>query len=66
MPLAMFRHRLDEPEPVKLEALLALDRDDGFSPLPRLPRTPPRNPLPLYATPTGTVSLAPDRWGTNR
>ncbi|MEU0932534.1 MULTISPECIES: TetR/AcrR family transcriptional regulator [unclassified Embleya] len=37
--LEMFRHRLDEPELVKLEALLALDRDDSFSPLPRFPRT---------------------------
>ncbi|MFE5588915.1 TetR/AcrR family transcriptional regulator [Streptomyces sp. NPDC056549] len=37
--LEMFRHRLDEPELVKLEALLALDRDDSFSPLPRLTRT---------------------------
>ncbi|MFD0340228.1 TetR/AcrR family transcriptional regulator [Streptomyces sp. NPDC127117] len=37
--LAMFRHRLGEPELVKLEALLALDRDDSFSPLPRLAQT---------------------------
>ncbi|MGC5532606.1 TetR/AcrR family transcriptional regulator [Streptomyces sp. SR-10] len=37
--LAMFQHRLDEPELVKLEALLALDRDDSFSPLPRFPQT---------------------------
>ncbi|MFG3530006.1 TetR/AcrR family transcriptional regulator [Streptomyces sp. NPDC047917] len=37
--LAMFRHRLGEPELVKLEALLALDRDDSFSPLPRLALT---------------------------
>lgn len=37
--LAMFRHRLDEPELVKLEALLALDGDDDFSPLPRLAQT---------------------------
>ncbi|MFE2734842.1 TetR/AcrR family transcriptional regulator [Streptomyces sp. NPDC059349] len=37
--LAMFHHRLDEPELVKLEALLALDRDDSFSPLPRFAQT---------------------------
>ncbi|MGW1412232.1 TetR/AcrR family transcriptional regulator [Streptomyces sp. NPDC002403] len=36
---AMFRHRLDEPELVQLEALLALDGDDGFSPFPRLAQT---------------------------
>ncbi|MGD6747048.1 TetR/AcrR family transcriptional regulator [Streptomyces sp. BH106] len=35
----MFRHRLDEPELVKLEALLALDGDDNFSPLPRFSQT---------------------------
>ncbi|MCB8907667.1 MULTISPECIES: TetR/AcrR family transcriptional regulator [unclassified Streptomyces] len=37
--LAMFHHRLDEPELVTLETLLALDRDDNFSPLPRFPQT---------------------------
>ncbi|WP_329580156.1 TetR/AcrR family transcriptional regulator [Streptomyces sp. NBC_01361] len=37
--LAMLRYRLDEPELVKLEALLALDDDDAFSPFPRFPRT---------------------------
>ncbi|MGW2183962.1 TetR/AcrR family transcriptional regulator [Streptomyces sp. NPDC001732] len=37
--LAMFQHRLDEPELVKLEALLALDGDDDFSPLPHFART---------------------------
>ncbi|MFF3838283.1 TetR/AcrR family transcriptional regulator [Streptomyces sp. NPDC001930] len=37
--LAMFHHRLDKPELVTLEALLALDRDDNFSPLPRFPQT---------------------------
>ncbi|WP_393059521.1 helix-turn-helix domain-containing protein [Streptomyces sp. LN549] len=36
---AMFRHRLEEPELVKLEALLALDGDVGFSPLPRFTQT---------------------------
>ncbi|MFZ3599152.1 TetR/AcrR family transcriptional regulator [Streptomyces sp. BH104] len=36
---AMFQHRLDEPELVKLEALLALDGDDGFSPFPRFAQT---------------------------
>lgn len=37
--LAMLRHRLEEPELVKLEALLALDGDDAFSPFPRFPQT---------------------------
>ncbi|MFE4798756.1 TetR/AcrR family transcriptional regulator [Streptomyces sp. NPDC056708] len=36
---AMFRHRLEEPELVKLEALLALDGDEDFSPLPRFTQT---------------------------
>jgi len=36
---AMFQHRLDEPELVRLEALLALDGDDGFSPFPRFAQT---------------------------
>ncbi|MFB7755476.1 TetR/AcrR family transcriptional regulator [Streptomyces sp. NPDC056121] len=36
---AMFRHRLDEPELVQLEALLALDDDAGFSPFPRFAQT---------------------------
>ncbi|MFE7395114.1 helix-turn-helix domain-containing protein [Streptomyces sp. NPDC057557] len=36
---AMFRHRLDDPELVQLEALLALDGDDGFSPFPRFTQT---------------------------
>ncbi len=35
----MFRHRLEEPELVRLEALLALDGDDGFSPFPRFAQT---------------------------
>jgi len=35
----MFRHRLAEPELVKLEALLALDGDSEFSALPRLDQT---------------------------
>lgn len=36
---AMFRYRLEEPELVRLEALLALDGDDDFSPLPRFEQT---------------------------
>ncbi|MFF9502307.1 hypothetical protein [Streptomyces sp. NPDC014656] len=36
---AMFRHRLTEPELVRLEALLALDGDEGVSPLPRFTET---------------------------
>ncbi|MFJ9175104.1 helix-turn-helix domain-containing protein [Streptomyces sp. NPDC102360] len=36
---AMFRHRLREPELVGLEALLALDGDGDFSPLPRFAQT---------------------------
>lgn len=36
---AMFRYRLEEPELVQLEALLALDGDDGFSPFPRFAQT---------------------------
>ncbi|MFI8423876.1 helix-turn-helix domain-containing protein [Streptomyces sp. NPDC085479] len=36
---AMFRHRLDEPELVGLEALLALDGDEGFSAFPRFAQT---------------------------
>ncbi|MFF1648802.1 helix-turn-helix domain-containing protein [Streptomyces sp. NPDC058240] len=36
---AMFRHRLGKPELVKLEALLALDGDGDFSPLPRFTQT---------------------------
>lgn len=36
---AMFRHRLTEPELVKLEALLALDGDEDFSALPRFAQT---------------------------
>ncbi|MET8899635.1 TetR family transcriptional regulator [Streptomyces sp. NPDC004538] len=36
---AMFRHRVEEPELVRLETLLALDGDDDFSPLPRFERT---------------------------
>lgn len=36
---AMFHHRLDEPELVRLEALLALDGDDDFSPFPRFAQT---------------------------
>ena len=36
---AMFRHRLAEPEVVRLEALLALDGDERVSPLPRFART---------------------------
>ncbi|MEU5979981.1 helix-turn-helix domain-containing protein [Streptomyces sp. NPDC047315] len=36
---AMFHHRLDAPELVRLEALLALDGDEGFSPFPRFDRT---------------------------
>ncbi|MGW0819474.1 hypothetical protein ACWD00_40920 [Streptomyces viridiviolaceus] len=35
----MFQHRLDEPELVGLEALLALDGDDAFSPFPRFAQT---------------------------
>ncbi|MFJ6513036.1 helix-turn-helix domain-containing protein [Streptomyces sp. NPDC091405] len=37
--LAMLHHRLAEPELVKLEALLALDGDDTFSPFPRFSQT---------------------------
>ncbi|MFJ7255139.1 TetR/AcrR family transcriptional regulator [Streptomyces sp. NPDC098085] len=36
---AMFRHRLEGSELVKLEALLALDGDENFSPLPRFAQT---------------------------
>ncbi|MFE2108888.1 TetR/AcrR family transcriptional regulator [Kitasatospora sp. NPDC059463] len=36
---AMFRHRLAEPEVVRLEALLALDGDEGVTALPRFART---------------------------
>ncbi|MEU9565233.1 TetR/AcrR family transcriptional regulator [Streptomyces sp. NPDC048161] len=36
---AMFRYRVEEPELVRLETLLALGGDDGFSPLPRFERT---------------------------
>ncbi|MFD5023854.1 TetR family transcriptional regulator [Streptomyces sp. NPDC058373] len=36
---AMLRHRLAEPELVKLETLLALDGDDAFAPFPRFGRT---------------------------
>ncbi|MFI8880317.1 TetR family transcriptional regulator [Streptomyces sp. NPDC055243] len=35
----MLRHRLEEPELVKLESLLALDGDEAFSPFPRFART---------------------------
>ncbi|WP_426368004.1 TetR/AcrR family transcriptional regulator [Streptomyces sp. E-08] len=35
----MFRHRLAEPEVVRLEALLALDGDEGVNPLPRFAQT---------------------------
>ncbi|GJF21071.1 hypothetical protein SHO565_16350 [Streptomyces sp. HO565] len=36
---AMFRHRVEEPELVRLEPLLALDGDDDFNPLPRFEQT---------------------------
>ncbi|MFC9752233.1 TetR/AcrR family transcriptional regulator [Streptomyces sp. NPDC056921] len=36
---AMFHHRLEEPELVKLEALLALDGDEDFSPFPKFAQT---------------------------
>lgn len=36
---AMFRYRLEDPETVKLEALLALDGDEDFSALPRFTQT---------------------------
>ncbi|MEU9358416.1 TetR/AcrR family transcriptional regulator [Streptomyces sp. NPDC048301] len=36
---AMFHYRVEEPEVVRLEALLALDGDTGFSPLPRFEQT---------------------------
>ncbi|MFJ6422853.1 TetR/AcrR family transcriptional regulator [Streptomyces hydrogenans] len=36
---AMFRHRLAEPEVVRLEALLALDGDEGVEALPRFAQT---------------------------
>ncbi|MFJ6619672.1 TetR/AcrR family transcriptional regulator [Kitasatospora sp. NPDC091335] len=35
----MFRHRIAEPEVVRLEALLALDGDEGVNPLPRFAQT---------------------------
>ncbi|WP_371534939.1 TetR/AcrR family transcriptional regulator [Streptomyces sp. NBC_00466] len=35
----MFRHRLSDPELVKLESLLALDGDEDFHPLPRFTQT---------------------------
>ncbi|MFD4022319.1 helix-turn-helix domain-containing protein [Streptomyces sp. NPDC058576] len=35
----MFQHRLEEPELVKLEALLALDGDEDFRPFPRFTQT---------------------------
>ncbi|MGW2339120.1 helix-turn-helix domain-containing protein [Streptomyces sp. NPDC001661] len=37
--LAMLRYRVAAPELVRLEALLALDGDDAFSPFPRFPQT---------------------------
>ncbi|MFI7382173.1 TetR/AcrR family transcriptional regulator [Streptomyces sp. NPDC049813] len=36
---AMFHHRVEEPELVRLETLLALDGDEDFSPLPRFEQT---------------------------
>ncbi|WP_432082739.1 TetR/AcrR family transcriptional regulator [Streptomyces sp. WAC 04229] len=36
---AMFHYRVEEPELVRLETLLALDGDDDFSPLPRFEQT---------------------------